>query len=111
MTTHANCTHPATKAARATCRKNRAAGPSAQVLELIEVLNRGYSPRPNHWVFFAASRFAQIHTDDVFAAAEAVLAYFAPSGDDAQDDRRRRNGYIITQDPYQIRLIAGRAAS
>lgn len=110
MTTHANCTHPATKAARAACRKATAKGPSAEVLELIRVMNLGYST-PNRWVFYAASRFAKVNTSDVFTAAEAVLAHFAPSGDEAQDSRRIRNGYIVTDDPHTILRVTLRSAS
>ena len=79
--------------------------------ELIRVLASGSDPRPNYWVFYGASAFADLRTDDPIEAAEAVLAYFAPSGDAKKDERRRQNGYTITEDPYTIRRIILRRAS
>lgn len=109
-TAHANCTHPATKADRAACRKAQADG-TAQALELIQVFGSGYDPTPGHWVFYAARRFARYEGSDLTEAATAVLAYFLPSGDEAKDDYRRRNGYTITTDLHTMRSITLRSAS
>ena len=80
--------------------------------ELIRVLNEGYAPRPNYWVFYAVTAFCDgLVTNDVNEAADAVLAYFAPSGDERTDTRRRDNGYTITTNPYTIRRIILRRAS
>jgi len=111
---HTNCDHDRTSAARAICRKARATQVDAKakaIAELLKVLDEGYTPRPNHWVFYGASHFAQVEVDTPEEAADALLAHFAPSGDEATDARRRANGYIITTDAHEIRRIILRAAS
>lgn len=108
-TSHTDCTHEATKAARAACRKARAAGPSAEVLELVRLADGDWILQGS--LFYAASRFAGVRTDDALEAATAVVAHFAPSGDEAKDARRRANGWIITTDPRYMLTIANRARS
>lgn len=112
---HSNCDHDRTPAARAACRKARANEDTFQAAlrrELIEVFNSAnYIPSSNHWVFYAARRFANYTGDDLDIAAGAVLAYFRPTGDEAQDANRRRNGYTVTTDPRNMLRITLRAAS
>lgn len=108
---HTDCDHPRTKAARAACRKARAKV-DTQALDLLEVFSiSDYMGRPDHWVFYAARRFASYEGTDRIAAARAVLDYFLPSGDEDRDERRRANGYTITTDLYTMRTITLRAAS
>jgi hypothetical protein len=109
-TAHANCTHPATKADRLACRKAKAAVDTL-ALDLLKVMTSDFHSNPDHWTFYAASRFAQVHTDDRMIAARAVLDYFLPSGDQARDDNRRRNGYTVTTDLRTMRSITLNAAS
>lgn len=104
---HADCDHDLTPAARAACRKVRKAAIAAHIEEranLIQVLR-------NEWVFKAASRFGKVRTDDINEAADAVIAYFAPSGDDDKDARRRANGYTVTTNAHTIRSIVLRSFS
>lgn len=111
-TAHQDCTHEATKAARTACRKARAAGPSAEVLALLEVLaSSNWNPSPDHWVFYGARRMAGYEGSDRIEAATAVLDHFASSGDAETDAHRRASGWTITSDPYAIRSIILRAAS
>ena len=79
--------------------------------DLIRILSEGYEPRPNYWVFYGARAFADLDTDDPNEAALAILKYFAPTNDSNADERRRKNGYTITEDPYTIRRIILRRAS
>lgn len=80
-TAHANRDHEATKAARAACRKARSSSDAARQVAIDALLAAfdgvRYIPRPNHWVFYAASAFAKVHTDYPREAAAAVLDYFA----------------------------------
>ena len=111
---HRNCDHDATKAARTICRKARAAEASSRevlIQDLIEVFNEGYSPQPNQWVWYAARHFASYKGEDLNEAAAAVLDHFRPSGDEARDSYRRRNGYIITESHYHMLQITLRSAS
>jgi hypothetical protein len=112
--THRDCYHEATKAARTACRRERAAQAQAEVAtqaarlvaanELIEVLGAD-------WVKKGAITYTDFTYADSQApgadleAALALLAYFAPSGDEDRDRRRRANGYTITTSPYEIRRI------
>lgn len=85
---------------------------NAAASDLLRILSEGYEPRPNHWIFYAVNAFCDgLVTNDPIEAAEAVLKYFAPSGDERTDQRRRDNGYTITTDPYTIRRIIFRRAS
>lgn len=112
MLNHASHDHPATSAARAACRKALAKSQATTKRDrLIMVMGQDYCPTPNHWLFYAARRFAGYMDSDINLAAEAVLAHFAPSGDKAADARRLQNGYMITEDPYTIRSITLRCAS
>lgn len=114
MLNHTDCPHPATKKDRAACRKERAqatATRTAQVADLIEVFTAGWEPHPNHWIWYAARRFASYDGDNLLEAANAILDHFHPSGDAATDDNRRRNGYIITENPHFMRSITLRSAS
>lgn len=112
MLNHASHDHPATSAARAACRKALAASQDTTKAErLIMVMDQGFSLRPGQWLYLAARRFAGYQGQDDMEAAKAVLAYFAPSGDEVKDQGRIRNGYIITEDPYTIRSITLRSAS
>lgn len=111
---HRNCAHEATSKARAACRKARAqaiASRNTCIDDLIEVFNEGYSPSPNYWVFYAATHFASYTGTDLREAADAILTYFYPSGDEATDERRLRNGYTITESAFHMRQITLRVAS
>lgn len=111
---HADCYHDSTKSERAKCRRNRAqvaqveaAERAARLIaanELIGVLGA-------NWVTKGAITFTDFTYADSQApgadleAALALLAYFAPSGDEDHDRRRRANGYTITTSAYEIRRI------
>jgi len=82
---------------------------AAKIDTLLQVLDDRFLGR--NWVFSGAARFADNYTKDPREAAAAVLAYFAPSGDESRDAYRRRNGYTITTDTGIIRHIILRAAS
>lgn len=105
MTNHTNCEHDRTPAARAACRKARKNLAHIEArIELINVLGA-------EWVLKAAWRFGSLQTTDVVDAADAILGYFAPSGDEARDRGRRANGYIITTSAREIRSIVLRSFS
>lgn len=113
-TSHADCYHDSTKSERAKCRRERAQAAQAEAAahaarliaanELIEVLGA-------NWVTKGAITFTDFTYADSQApgadveAALALLAYFAPSGDEDADRRRRANGYTITTSAYEIRRI------
>jgi hypothetical protein len=109
-TSHTDCTHPATKAARAACRKARAAI-DTEARDLVHFLNQDTFADIDHWVTYAARRFCNLAEGTATDKARAILDYFAPSGDEAQDARRRANGYTITTDFYEIRSIIRLSAS
>jgi hypothetical protein len=115
MLNHTDCPHPATKAARAACRKARAEAATSRANDidlLLEVFaSKAYTDKPGQWVWYAARRFADYQGDDLREAAAAILTYFQPSGDEARDDYRRRNGYTITSSPAHMLSITLRAAS
>ena len=93
---HRNCDHEATSKDRAACRKARAVRDS-RAFDLIRDFNStSYQPATNYWVFYAANKFAGYQGDIVLEAAHAILDYFSPSGDEAKDNRRRANGYLVT---------------
>lgn len=109
---HADCDHERTPAARAACRKARKAAAAERVearASLIKAL--GGDMQYDRWVFKAASRFGKVRTSDIDEAADAVLDYFLPSGDDDKDARRRANGYTITTSPHTMRSIILRSFS
>lgn len=111
---HRNCDHDATPKARAACRKAHAeAIRSRQVLiaDLIEVFNEDTMMQENHWVWYAARRFARYEGDNLNDAADAILTHFYPSGNEETDNHRRANGYIITESHYHMLQITRRAAS
>ncbi len=101
---HANCDHDTTKAARATCRKNRAQVDTAHealissLLDAMPANELGYD-----WVIRGAQGFSNYQGSDRREAAEALLTYFAPTDDEASNARRRANGYLLTTDAYAIR--------
>ena len=106
-TAHTNCDHEATPAARAKCRKLRKAAAQAHLdaqAAVIDALGQ-------EWLFKAASRFGKVRTSDSLEAADAVIAYFFPSGDEDKDARRRANGYTVTTSAYEIRRIVLRSFS
>jgi hypothetical protein len=114
MINHTECEHESTSTARAACRKARA----SKDLATEAFINDLYTAMPandgilgHDWLLRGASSFANLHTADRRMAAIALIAYFGPSGDDATDDNRRRNGYTITTDAYAIRRIILRRAS
>lgn len=109
-TNHSNCDHPATKAGRAACRKARATG-QVEAQALIAFFDSCSNTLGIDWVIRGAARFGSYQGTDRMEAAAALVAYFAPSGDDARDADRRRNGYTITTSPSEIRSIILRAAS
>jgi len=113
MLNHTDCLHPATKAARATCRKAtaKAAEYRGYDIDLLLEVFKVDDDRPTRWVFYAARRFADYQGEDAREAASAILTHFQPSGDEARDDSRRRNGYTITSDPSKMLSITLRAAS
>jgi hypothetical protein len=96
-TAHQDCTHEATKAARTSCRKDRASGLAA-AREALDIITA-------RWALTGASNFTDYKGSDPLEATIALLAYFGPSGDEAQDARRRANGYIITTSAATIRSI------
>ena len=111
-TAHANCDHEATKAARAACRKARnskAAAHEALIQALFEAMPAEGDYKD--WLLYGGSAFGGVHTSDRREAAEALLAYFAPSGDEDRDARRRANGYTVTTSASTIRSIILRRAS
>lgn len=111
-TNHANCDHESTKAARATCRKDRASRTSLKANLLTIFASPTFAEEDDaKWVWYAARRFANYTGDDLDIAAGAVLAHFLPSGDDAQDANRRRNGYTVTDNIHTMLSITLRAAS
>lgn len=111
---HRDCYHDATKNERAKCRRERAQAAQVEAAEraarliaaneLIVVLGA-------NWVTKGAITFTDFTYADSQApgadleAALALLAYFAPSGDEDHDRRRRANGYTITTSAYEIRRI------
>jgi len=114
MTNHRDCDHPATKAARAKCRKARteaAAKVDTAALELISYIDS----RPNFggidWVLRGAGAFGSYQGEDRTEAARALLDYFGPSGDEDEDRSRIRNGYTITTSPSTIFSIICRRFS
>lgn len=103
---HANCDHEFTKAARATCRKVRAEAANERNTWIDALL----AAMPENdlgidWLVRGAQNFSDYRGDNRIEAANALLDYFAPSGDEARDASRRRNGYVITTDAYRIRSI------
>lgn len=112
---HRNCAHEATSKDRAACRKARAEAAASRttcIADLIEVFNEArYIPSPNHWIWYAAQRFAHYEGTDLNEAAAAILDHFYPSGDEAQDARRRANGYLITESAYHMLQTTLHAAS
>lgn len=98
-TAHQDCTHEATKSARATCRKARAAEAATRAAYLSNVIN-AFSAKDITWLYRAARSFAQVEVTTDLEAAAAVADYFGPSGNEAQDARRRANGYTVTSDPH-----------
>lgn len=118
--THTDCTHPATKAGRAACRKAKAKREElgldtepridTEARDLLAVLNEG-ATELDRWVNYAARAFCDMTEGTATEKARAILDYFAPSGDDQADARRRANGYTITTDPRTIRSIILRRAS
>lgn len=116
MLDHTECAHEATKAARATCRRNRAKAldyHNKDIDLLLEVFRSKatYTDRPDQWVWWAARNFTSYKGEDVREAASAILTHFHPSGDEALDNRRKANGYIITTMPHTMLSITLRAAS
>lgn len=109
MMNHTNCTHPKTSAARAACRKARAANAQTDAIrDLIAAFDRVGDY--NDWLAYAARAFADFHGTDRMEQATAVLAYFAPV--DAETDAyRRRNGYLVTSDARTIVSTTLRRAS
>lgn len=112
MTDHSTHDHDATPAARAACRKAVAAASSAHNAAR-DALIAAFAAKSDYrnWLSYAAGRFAQVRTEDPIVAAEAVMTYFFPSGDEAYDARRRANGYTVTTDVNLIVHITLRAAS
>lgn len=117
---HSNCHHPATKAARAKCRKERAVEDAAWQArikarkaaadELISVFDDRCG-NATDWVMRGATAFTPFTGTNRYAAAYALLDHFAPSGDEAEDARRRLNGYTITTSPHEILRITLRRFS
>lgn len=106
-TSHSNCTHPADKAGRLACRKERA----LKVAAITELETYFIRQGDTEWLIRGAARFGSYQGTDTFEAATALLDYFAPSGDKARDDRRKANGYTITEAPHHIRSIILRSYS
>jgi hypothetical protein len=108
---HSNCSHDRTARDRAACRASRSSRQALKA-DLIRIFNEAnYIPSENYWIWYAARHFGSYTGDDLDIAAGAILSYFLPSGDDAQDANRRRNGYTITEDIYTMLRITLRAAS
>lgn len=104
---HATCTHPRDKAGRLACRKARA----LKVAAITELETFFTARGDTEWLMRGAARFGSYQGTDTFEAATALLDYFAASGDKARDDRRRANGYTITDSPHHIRSIILRSYS
>ena len=110
-TSHDDCLHEATKAARATCRRQRASAVDAKAKAIADLLAQfPDSDYSRDLLLYGAHRLGWIGTDRT-EAAEAVLNYFAPSPIEAENENRRRNGYLITTDPRVIRSTFLRMAS
>lgn len=111
-TSHTDCSHEATKAARAACRKASAAKVTAREAVLTDTI-AAFAARGDDliWLFRAAAAFPEVRTTDRFEAAAAVYDYFAPSGDEAKDRRRRANGYLVTSNPQDMVSATLRRAS
>ncbi len=113
ITSHTDCLHEATKAARATCRRDRNFSAAAEA-KAIDDLIAAFSAKAlfsSSKLFYAANRFTNTITSDPRIAAAAVLRHFAPSGDEDIDSNRRLNGYTITTSPEAIVSLTLRAAS
>lgn len=105
---HANCDHPATKTARAKCRKEAFISSSTAKAEAIALVNHfremnasrsPWAPE-DEWTFKAAAKFGRYHGDDVYEAAAALLSYFSDPAIAASAGR------TPTKDPATIRRIA-----
>ena len=109
---HTDCLHEATAKDRAACRKDRASAAAALevlILALFDAMPATGEIRD--WLTYGASCFGDTYTSDRREAALALLAYFGPSGDEDRDASRRRNGYLVTTDAYEIRRTILRRAS
>lgn len=109
-TSHDDCLHEATKTARAICRRQRAAAADAKAKAIADLLAQFPDSDHSDFLLYGAHRLGWIGTDRT-EAAEAVLNYFAPSPIEAENEHRRRNGYLITTDPRVIRSTFLRMAS
>lgn len=99
---HTNCDHEATPRDRAACRKAQAEAAAATEV-LIQALFAAMPEGELHdWLLRGAYTFASYEGSDRREAAEALLSYFGPVGE-AEDARRRANGYIVTTDASTIR--------
>lgn len=117
---HKDCLHEATSKDRAACRKARASQDAAHEVLIQALLDAmpendglGYD-----WLMRGASIFGGYAGHEVLKtpitrreAAEALLSYFGPSGDEDRDARRRANGYTVTTSASQIRSIILRRCS
>lgn len=103
-TSHANCDHEATKAARLACRKIRAqrAALAVDIADYFErcELTQGFVG--HDWLLRGARVFADYEGSDHLEAAAALLDYFYPA-DPAKREYKARNGYIITESPVNMR--------
>ena len=115
---HKDCLHEATSSARAICRKARREAEAAHEA-LVQALFEAMPSNDRFGIDWLLRGAAKFNTDEVQPengrnrrqAADALISYFAPSGDQAKDDYRRRNGYIITTSASQIRSIILRSFS
>lgn len=74
MTTHSNCPHPATKAARSKCRRDRDIAPG--FLRNMRIVNSRTDREAFHALESAIENGNDLHpTDDELAAVEAMNQY------------------------------------
>ena len=95
-----------------TVEKERAAAQEARAVKVAELRKAfGSDYYGERFLLSGAYHFTGQSYVDADTAAEALLAYFEPSGSKSVDDRRRANGYTVTTNPYTIKDIVLRVRS
>ena len=107
-TSHANCDHEATKAARTLCRKNRAEL-ATKAAELVAYFDDHQGNLSNNWLAYAARRFCDFEGDTNDRQAMALHIITHPRKQD--NDYNRRNGYTPYTTPSALWHMTLRAAS
>lgn len=107
-TSHTNCDHEATKAARAQCRKDRAAL-AAKAAELVAYFDAHAEGDRHNWLAYAARRFCDFEGDTTDRQAMALHIITHPRKQDTEYNRR--NGYTPYTTPAALWHMTLRAAS